>query len=293
VAPMFVQKGTGTGTGIGTGTRTRTGTGTGTGTGTETGTGTGTGTGTEPPTPRQKRTSVRSVPVKDIPASSINANGDTPLAVAVELLNIAAVGILINKGDARFDQGQQSSSSLLGTLGTLLLNALPGQDKKYFSKVDSSNIIYDKILRLLECALWNGATPLIEERSIFNQIKEHSKEATVRFSGALQVAQRRNLLQVEEQETVGLHVRRRTRSDGLHFNGILLKFWSEPGAKMCYGTDCLKEKNTERELRHCESCGLQYCERCCRSNRWNNRGYVLTMTGMELNSCLCRECSVF
>ena len=205
------------------------------------------------------------------------------LATAMVLLNTAAVGILVNTG-AQFNHGR-STASPMSKLGTILLHALPSLS------TPCNELMFETSLRMLECCIWNGATPLMEERHIFDQIKQQSKAATVRLSRALEEVERREVQQVQ-------YLKENHDFDEIKdCEGEPLLFWSQ--GTICYGTRCL-EKHRDHEgvvaLRHCKSCGLQYCEQCCdgRGRQWwgYKSGLVMTMVGEKLPQCLCRLCSV-
>ena len=147
----------------------------------------------------------------------------------------------------------------------------------------------------------NGVTPLVEERMVFTDVKIKSKGAEKRLTRSLEVAKAR------ESKTVAFvyersrrHGRSRTNS-GASESSLTrergkepLLFWSEPGkTAKCYGSKCLEMEETTSVLRHCESCGLQYCRACVASDRCWNKDVVETMAGDLFESCLCTACSMF
>ena len=211
----------------------------------------------------------------EMPTSSIDQKGNTPLGIAVVRLNCTAVGILANSG-ARFDQGKESPMSKLGMV--FLDTHLP-TCKSY------NPLISEISLKLLVLCVSNGATPMVEERHIFNCIKDNSETATTRLSEALEINEARDTRQVK-------YVKEKAKTTLVMKNEPLL-FWCEPG-NFCWGISCLEKGLTERyEMKYCTSCGLQFCQKCCSKKRWEKIGSVWTVSGEKFKSCLCTGCSVY
>ena len=200
------------------------------------------------------------------------------------MLNAPAMGILINQGGASYDSNNhERGTSPVGKLGNLFLKSISSSS----STANDANLIRETALRMLELCVLNGATPLLEERTIFNEIKRVSEKATVRLSNVLQKVGRRGEKQMS-------YMKSRTKNGSNDDEPLM--FWSD--RNICYGTNCLNNGPTEEELRHCKSCGLQYCESCViggsgNSRKWNKYYGVLTMTGELFRGCLCQHCSLF
>ena len=232
----------------------------------------------------------------DLPTSAKDGQGYTPLDAAMSLANAAAVGILANAG-ARFDQDvdwTMDTSSSLKKIAVLHLQTLPGRKEE-------NKMMAEMTMRMMELCVCNGVTPLVEERMVFTDVKIKSKGAEKRLTRSLEVAKAR------ESKTVAFvyersrrHGRSRTNS-GASESSLTrergkepLLFWSEPGkTAKCYGSKCLEMEETTSVLRHCESCGLQYCRACVASDRCWNKDVVETMAGDLFESCLCTACSMF
>jgi ankyrin repeat protein len=215
----------------------------------------------------------RAQTIDELPTSSIDSKGNTALTVAMVKLNCAAVGILANSG-ARFDQGKESPIS---KLGHVYLNSHRRGSKGF------NELIAETSLRLLALCVSNGATPMIEERATFDRIRRESEDATERLSRALELVEARDYLQVKYmRENCGANAT------------VPLLFWVDPGKK-CWGANCLEQGLGEnQELRHCTSCGLQYCRNCCATGqKWTYGEGIVTVTGDRFKSCLCTACSMY
>jgi hypothetical protein len=237
--------------------------------------------------------------VDTLPTSAVDGQGHTLLDVAMSLLNATAVGILANAGagfdaDAR-QRGRSSSSggendgrgisSSLRKMAVLHLQSLPGRKEE-------SKLMAEMTMRMLELCVCNGVTPMGEERLVCTEIKNKSVGAEDRLIKCLEVTRER------ESKTVAfLYGRskawRRTSRSGRE--ALPLLFWSEHGITSCWGSKCMEMPPSieTKMLRHCLSCGLQYCRSCVASDVLWNRNLIDTMAGDSLESCLCTACSMF
>jgi hypothetical protein len=252
---------------------------------------------------RSLRRHSREVSVDSMPFMTVDAEGRTVFDAAVAALNACAAGILANAGAAT-NNVNDAGETPVGGLASIYA-AICVRERQDGGATSSSANAKEAVVKMLELCIANGARPDPRtERPKFDALRAESVAHAKRLEDAETTSVRRATQQVQWRRRMGSaaatgsSVGTRWRSKICNDDGLLL-FWAE-GTAHCFGSECtttpLPASADEVVVRrHCMSCGLTYCRRCCGRtfSSWGGvqEATVTTMTGETLDACLCVACT--